>query len=286
MLWIGSPVDHDGGRERRAPSSPCPMTVSGDEEGDQTRRQRLGRGAGEGIEGPALGRRQIGVEVRRTARIVARYGAARERFDSRDTSVRCSMSGSAASWGRRRRRNRPAASRWWRRSARRSVRRRPAPSPADRGGPPSGRRQRSRYCRPPKTGPCRPCTRARARPRHCRRCRGRAPASIRAGAARPASFPCRREIRSRPALHWRGNGCQQDQGNTGRTQSRMDRTHEHLSKCDRDAPAPFYSTGATLNRFAEAKNRAKKSPRALRPRGFLASGSSRYGAFSTISVNG
>jgi hypothetical protein len=54
----------------------------------------------------------------------------------------------------------------------------------------------------------------------------------------------------------------------------------------RDAPAPFYSTGATLNRFAEAKKRAKKSPPALRPRGFLASGSSRYGAFSTMSVNG
>ena len=31
------------------------------------------------------------------------------------------------------------------------------------------RRQRSRYCRPPKTGPCRPCTTVRASPRHCRR---------------------------------------------------------------------------------------------------------------------
>ena len=35
--------------------------------------------------------------------------------------------------------------------------------PAGRRGPPSVRRQRSRYCPPPKTGPCRPCTRVEHR---------------------------------------------------------------------------------------------------------------------------
>jgi hypothetical protein len=50
--------------------------------------------------------------------------------------------------------------------------------------------------------------------------------------------------------------------------------------------APFYSTRATLNRFAKAKKCRKKIPASLAACGDFLSRASRYGAFSTISVNG
>ena len=62
MLWIGNPVtitadESAGGKLILSNES------AGEEEGDQKDDSGIGRGAGQRIKGPALGRRQVGVEV-------------------------------------------------------------------------------------------------------------------------------------------------------------------------------------------------------------------------------
>jgi hypothetical protein len=64
MLWIGSPIITTAD-EGAGPKLNLSEESSGDEEGERDRRQWLGRGAGQGIQGPALGRRQIGLEITR-----------------------------------------------------------------------------------------------------------------------------------------------------------------------------------------------------------------------------